>query len=384
MAYLATLFLIISSIPAVYPQSIKTTAATLVGDDTLLTDVTYITPSTTTLFHYDTRTTPWLEHGSPTPACNGWPEFCSRRFSDITHVGAHNFAFARKHNGASNQALSVADQLNDGIRMLQAQVHFHNNTLTLCHTSCHLLNVGPLENHLELIRAWIAEHPNDVVTLLLGNADRVPPQTFLEPFERTGLMQHVFRPPQVPLPRDSWPTLQKMIQRGEQLVVVLDYGADQTQESWLLDEFTHIWETPFSPTNASFPCTVERPPGLDPKADDRMYIANHNLNTQINLLGTSLLIPNRVAINQTNGMAGKGSAGAAVEECTAAWHRPPNFLLVDFYDSGSRPGSVFHVAARVNGVKYTRRCCGKAKAAASQAGSSLAVVVLAFVCAFLT
>jgi hypothetical protein len=32
-------------------------------------------------------------------------------------VTAHNFAFVRKGNVASNQALGVIDQLNDGIRM---------------------------------------------------------------------------------------------------------------------------------------------------------------------------------------------------------------------------------------------------------------------------
>ena len=45
--------------------------------------------------------------------------------------------------------------------------------------------------------------------------------------------------------------------------------------------------------------------------------------------------------------------------------RPPNFLLVDFYDVGNytvgsdvRNGSVFEVAAMMNGVEYNRSCCG--------------------------
>ena len=40
------------------------------------------------------------------------------------------------------------------------------------------------------------------------------------------------------------------------------------------------------------------------------------------------------------------------------WGRPPNFLLVDFYNEGSTNGSVFEVAARANNVTYTRKCCG--------------------------
>jgi hypothetical protein len=54
---------------------------------------------------------------SNTQACNGYAEFCTRSYSNITMVTAHNSPFVRKGNAAANQALSVTDQLNDGIRM---------------------------------------------------------------------------------------------------------------------------------------------------------------------------------------------------------------------------------------------------------------------------
>lgn len=40
-----------------------------------------------------------------------------------------------------------------------------------------------------------------------------------------------------------------------------------------------------------------------------MYIANHNLNTEISLAGTSLLVPTTALINQTNAVKGTGSLG---------------------------------------------------------------------------
>ena len=52
-----------------------------------------------------------------TTPCNGHPAFCSRRYSNITHVAAHNSPFSRPGNAASNQALDVEYQLEDGIRM---------------------------------------------------------------------------------------------------------------------------------------------------------------------------------------------------------------------------------------------------------------------------
>ena len=113
-----------------------------------------------------------------------------------------------------------------------------------------------------------------------------------------------------------------------------------------------------------------------------MYLANHNLNTEINLAGTSILVPNTVLINETNGLNGTGSLGLMANNCAgklthprkeisyaeiwviAEWPRPPNFLLVDYYNDGSYPGSVFEVAAQLNNVTYDRPCCGKVASAA--------------------
>ncbi len=52
-----------------------------------------------------------------TVPCNGYPEFCERKYSNITEVCAHNSAFSIPNNAASNQVLSITQQLNDGVRM---------------------------------------------------------------------------------------------------------------------------------------------------------------------------------------------------------------------------------------------------------------------------
>lgn len=52
-----------------------------------------------------------------TVPCNGFPEFCNRKYSNITQVVAHNSAFVVKNNAASNQWYPIRDQLNDGVRM---------------------------------------------------------------------------------------------------------------------------------------------------------------------------------------------------------------------------------------------------------------------------
>ena len=59
-----------------------------------------------------------------TVPCNGYPEFCNRQYSNITEVCAHNSAFVVQNNAASNQALPIEDQLNDGVRMRKSGTLF--------------------------------------------------------------------------------------------------------------------------------------------------------------------------------------------------------------------------------------------------------------------
>ncbi|KAJ9619603.1 hypothetical protein H2203_008384 [Taxawa tesnikishii (nom. ined.)] len=303
-----------------------------------------------------------------TQPCNGYPEFCSRKYSNITEVCAHNAAFSISGNSFSNQALSITQQLNDGIRMIQGQVHYENNTIWNCHTSCSILNAGTWQAELEEIATWVRSHPYDVVTLLVGNYDYVDVGNFTAPLEASGLMPYIYTPPKVPMRLNDWPTLSEMILNQDRVVVFMDYQANQTAVPYILDEFTHMFETPFSPTNVSFPCTIQRPPTLTNQTTAReewMYLANHNLNVEVSFLGNSILIPNTADLNVTNAAGQQlGMLGAMDSDCTERWDRPPNFLLVDYYNVGS--GSVFEVAARANGVTYTGQCCGTA--ASSPAG----------------
>jgi len=184
----------------------------------------------------------------------------------------------------------------------------------------------------------------------------------VEPITASGILQYVYYPPKIPMRLDDWPTLASMILNGQRVVLFLDYQANQTAVPWLLDEFSQNWETPFDPTNQSFPCNVQRPPNLnDADAKNRMYLTNHNLNTELSLLGTSLSVPSTPLLNVTNApaYAGFGSLGVGVETCFDMWDRAPNFLNVDYYNEGSFNGSVFQVAAEWNNVTYNNAsCCG--------------------------
>jgi hypothetical protein len=272
---------------------------------------------------------------------------------------------------------------------VQFQTHYLNGTMYLCHTSCDLLNVGTLEAYLTEVTSWLERNTYDVITILMGNSDLVEPGNYTAPFTNSGLLKYVYTTPEIPMPLEAWPTLSEMILTSQRAVVMLDYQANQTAIPWLLDEFSQMWETPFSPTERSFPCTAQRPPNRPNSVrEDRMYMANHNLNVEVDLAGISLDVPAYTLLNETNAVTGYGSLGVTLGNCTTEWNRPPNYLLVDYYNRGSFAGSVFQVAATANNVTYDRsNCCGKS--GSSSAGvrvtemNSVVVLLLAGVVALL-
>jgi hypothetical protein len=76
-------------------------------------------------------------------SCNGSPALCDRIYSNITFIGTHDSAFVGSLP-TQNQIKSVTDQLNSGIRFLQAQTHKWLNGFWMCHTSCLEVNATDL------------------------------------------------------------------------------------------------------------------------------------------------------------------------------------------------------------------------------------------------
>merc|ERR1711939_1293630 len=327
---------------------------------------------------------------SNTAPCNTYPEFCSRQYSNITQICAHNSYFSVKNNAASNQDYDIHTQLDDGIRMIQGETQLVNGTMYGCHTSCDLLNAGTYASILSQVANWVERHPLDVVTILVGNSDYekgVTAKDYVQPFEESGLMPYLYEPEYVPQRRNQWPTLGEMILSGKRVVAFIDYNANQTAVPWLLDEYTHFWSTPFSPTDPDFPCSLQLPLHLDNETakEEFMYIANHNLNVRFNLGGYNILIPDTYHIQRTNGKYDQfGQLGAMTGNCSEIWNAPPNFLVVDYYNRGDpKPGSVFEVAAKANNVTYNRECCGNGNGGDGSTGTvsatmSMLVCTVAF------
>jgi hypothetical protein len=202
-----------------------------------------------------------------------------------------------------------------------------------------------------------------------GKDIRIPVTDYVGPFQDSRIIDYLWTPPSPSLNLTDWPTLAELIIRNKRVVVMLDYGADQNQVPWLLSEFNYQWQTPFSPTNPAFPCTQQRPPNqAEEVSRNRMYMMNHNLNIEVSLPGvSSILIPAYSLLDEVNAVSGNGSVGLNVEHCENMWDRPPNWILVDYYNYGNFNGSVFQVAATANNVTYSdQSCCGTDGTSAAQ------------------
>lgn len=266
--------------------------------------------------------------------CNGDVDFCDRKYSNVYLIGTHDSAFVGPTSDLRvNQELNVTAQLNAGIRFLQAQVHFWDNALTLCHTSCAELNAGALQDYLISVKTWLDANPNDVVSLLLVNGDNNNVTTFADVFGAVGLNTTAFVPATSPntLSINDWPTYEELIMDGIQIVIYLDSGANEAEVPYILTEFNYFFETPYDTTDPNFAeCTLDRPPNSSP--DGKMYIVNHFLDIAVG--NTGILIPNHNADFTTNAATGNGSIGAQADLCTSIYGREPNVVLVDMFDRG--------------------------------------------------
>ncbi|KAL0948496.1 hypothetical protein HGRIS_011062 [Hohenbuehelia grisea] len=217
-----------------------------------------------------------------------------------------------------------------------------------------LFDGGTVLAYLRIVKAFLDANPHEVLTLLFTNPEGASitgsgRNTWEGVFRQAGLIPRIFNPPSFPLRRTEWPTLRTLVEMDQRLIVFLDSGADRTRIPWILPEFQVIWETPFSQTNSSFPCRVDRTSGpLSP--GDQMYLINHSFN--INIIP---IAPGGVIISdplQADGTNGAPSIIANIAECapfapTAGGQSvAPNFVLIDFVGRGE----AFAAADWLNGV----------------------------------
>ena len=295
--------------------------------------------------------------------CNNSPDLCDRSYSDITHLGAHDAAFLRDSSTffslAGNQFYNATTALNAGVRLIQGQVHSYNGALRLCHTSCLLLDAGPLEDFLSTIKFWMDNNPNEVVTLLLVNYDNNSTAEFGSVFDASGISTYGFVPPSNATSTNGtvapFPTLRTLINANTRLVsfiASIDRHIDGPDYPYLLNEFTYIFENPFSVVSLSgFNCTLDRPNTISSASaaisKGFMPLQNHFADTLL-VSSFDIQVPDQSDISTTNSpdTSTTGSLGTEADKCQKEWGRKPTFILVDFWNVAGP----IQVVDKLNGV----------------------------------
>ena len=307
-----------------------------------------------------------------TVACNNSPDLCSRQYSNVTHMGAHDAAFLRDsstdNSVAGNQYYNATKALNAGIRLLSLQVHNSNGTLQLCHTTCALLDAGTLEDFLGKIKLWMDENPNEVVTLLIVNSDDEDVASFGEVYESSNISSYGYTPATVSA-SNTWPTLQTMIDDGTRLVTFIATITYSTTYPYLLNEWDFVFETPYEVTSlAGLNCTIDRPSGLSDASSaissGYLPLMNHFVYQSIT---SSIQVPNVEIIDTTNSpdTSSVGTLGQSAYECNSEWGTAPVFALVDFYSEGP----AIDTADNLNGITAQGR--SDSSSATSDAASGI-------------
>jgi hypothetical protein len=284
--------------------------------------------------------------------CNGHESLCDRPYSDVTYIGSHDsFAYSPNPWAISrDQVVDVPTQLSLGVRLLQAQgrVNRWNGNMHFCHTSCLLFDGGSVVDYLRTVKSWLDKNPSEVLTLIFTNPERMHVRDVWQPlFDEAGISDMAYVPPSMPLHYNSWPTLGEMIESGKRVVVFMDKEAESYEVPFILPQFQMVWETPYSVTDPTFPCSVDRIAGevSGPVPTERhMYMINHSLNQNILPIGKGIIIPDVGRAENTNSVR---SILDHVEGCAPfGANRRPTYVLLDWVHSGE----AFHAAKILNGL----------------------------------
>lgn len=298
----------------------------------------------------------------PAAGCNGSPDYCGLRLNEAVFAGTHNSFSAADSPGwyIANQRHDIAQQLDDGIRLLLLDPHWGVQTaegavLTdferegrsrnkvakalppetlaaaqrlagglglgarssgeaeawLCHTTCEI-GATRMSDALADVRSFLDENPGEVVVLFLE--PYVPPDVIASELERAGLGREL-----AVLDRGApLPTLGDLVRGGRRLVVFTEKDADGSIP-WYMDGFSFIQDTPLGVTRPG-DLSCERNRG---DASSPILMLNH---------WADVFPPQRVA---NIAFQTRGELLGRAHECERKRGMPVGFIAVDHYDLGS-------------------------------------------------
>ncbi|WP_447003483.1 PI-PLC domain-containing protein [Saccharothrix isguenensis] len=266
-----------------------------------------------------------------------------RRLDQVTFLTTHN-AYANGVDGgfappfvnlAPNQARGIEQQLRDGVRGFQLDVHQTPDGAILCHNSCTWVS-RPVALWVDVQRIvdFLNRNPDEFVTVFLE--DYASAGVLRSELSRVdGLANVLFRPDQAGVRTNGWPTLNTLRANGKRLMIFTDRGRAgdspqrdtfgvMYQSEWTVENHWSMgsglgasdwschsrWSTPLNRTE----------PGFRP-----LFVMNHFRDVPITGTATT-----------DNGKL----ADRARRFCEPAARKTPTYLAVDHYHLGNPMAAV--------------------------------------------
>jgi hypothetical protein len=312
-----------------------------------------------------------------TRTCNGYAQLCGRRLNEVVFAGTHNSMSAADSPGwlIANQDRTIAQQLNNGIRLFKISTHYGIQTpsgrvytdiaaegkrvnrvaekldprarkalqrfsrslaggspasgkrdIWLCHSLCEL-GATRMVDYLATIRRFLELNPNQVV--ILFDEDYVAERDLESAFKRAGLFRYLARLQS----GQPLPTLGSLIASHHNVVV---FAQNQTsgKYAWDANGFSWIQDTPLGAKKPSqFSCKLYRG-----RANNPLLMMNNWAD----------IFPPRPSPNVP--LVKRAFILKRARQCDKQRGMLPNLILTDYYDRGDVIGAV----NELNGVAGKR------------------------------
>lgn len=312
--------------------------------------------------------------------CNGSEALCHLRYNEVTYPTSHNATSNQKtwllellpKSNINDQSIPLQEQFELGIRALKVPIHSGGNSLTVCHgmgerargivkrrlcgrlwlashscesyvdqlDSCFIDPAAiSLTQLFREIGTFLKSHPEEVLTVFLeDSADHL--DWVSHAVEESEIAHHLH----VQSPKEEWPTLEEMIQKGHRLVIFLDRALDHAGHH--LSQYPYFNFTPdFVKSSRYHFKTVFDLQKNQPSAEDHDWAHQISLPSHVH---------NQLFVLQhfvTPALAGNGLNASEVNEASFLKSRltryqsqlnvTPNFIWVDFVELPiNRPGMI--------------------------------------------
>ncbi|OMH79906.1 hypothetical protein AX774_g6671 [Zancudomyces culisetae] len=226
--------------------------------------------------------------------------------------------------------------------------------IELCHTSCMLLNQGKLKDTLLTIKSFMESNPYEIITILFENYDKFDSKDVESAFKNTGIDKYVFNPlnyftPPTDVPITEpivWPSLAQMITDNNRLVVFTSQNANPQEIPWLMLQGDYVSETSFSVREGSqFQCDLKPSPIKYNQNGEitnirTLFTINHFVFKDITVAGEKFEAPSEEGSKRANTFESLASHIKACSKAESSKDLFPNFIAVDYYDSGDLMNAV--------------------------------------------